>query len=34
MGLLQTTRAVVTDIQFLIPFAVLLIGIALLAALH
>jgi len=34
MGFMRTAKAVVTDIQFLIPVGVLLLGIALLVELH
>ena len=34
IGFLQITRAVVTDVHFLVPLVVLLIGIALLVGLH
>jgi hypothetical protein len=34
MAFLQTAKAVVTDIQFIIPVVVLLIGICLLIGLH
>jgi hypothetical protein len=33
-GFLRTTKAVVTDVHFLVPLAVLLIGIAFLVELH
>lgn len=34
MALLRTTRAVVTDVHFVIPLIVLLVGISLLVGLH
>ena len=34
MAFLQSTKAVITDIQFIIPLIVLLVGIALLVGLH
>jgi hypothetical protein len=34
MGLAKGTKAVLTDSHFLVPFCVLILGIALLVALH
>jgi len=34
MAFLRTTRAVVTDVHFIIPLIVLLVGISLLVGLH
>jgi hypothetical protein len=34
MGIVRTARAIVTDAQFIVPLAVLLLGIILLVKLH
>jgi hypothetical protein len=34
MGFLQITRTVLTDVHFLVPLVVLLVGVALLVGLH